>query len=134
MSTNFTSVGIKNTLIVGGTATIATLIATAVTLTTATITTANITTANTTTENVQTLSGTTINALQAGSIINARTISGATINALQANGVVKARTLSGAIIKYGGGTALGILCKKTDGTIGTVVRSATGTIVAGACT
>lgn len=109
MATTFSS------LKVTGTATLATLIATAVTLTTVAITTANITTANVTTANVQTLSG-------------------ATINALQANGIVKARTLSGAVIKYGGGTALGILCKKADGTIGTVVRSSTGTIAVGACT
>lgn len=87
---------------------------TSLTVTTFTSTTSNITTANITTANVQTLSG-------------------GNINALQANGVVKARTVSGAILKFGGGTALGILCKKTDGTVGTVTRTSTGTIASGAC-
>lgn len=101
--------------LVGALGAVVSLTITTLTATTANITTGNITTANVTTANVQTLSG-------------------ATINALQANGVVKARTVSGAVLKFGGGTALGILCKKTDGTIGTVVRSATGTISAGDCT
>lgn len=114
MPTTYTS------LRVAGTATIATLIATAVTLTTVTITTGTITTANITTANITTG--------------NVQTLSGATINALQANGAVKAQTVSGAVLKFGGGTALGILCKKADGTIGTVVRSSSGTIAVGACT
>ena len=114
MPTRFSSLGIT------GTATIATLVATAVTLTTVTITTgtfttANITTANTTTENVQTLSG-------------------ATIKALQANGIVQARTISGAAVTTGVGLTNSIFCKKATGAIGYRTISATGTIVAGSCT
>lgn len=56
MATRFTSLGIA------GTATIATLVATAVTLTTVAITTLTATTANITTANVQTLSGSTVRA------------------------------------------------------------------------
>lgn len=73
MPTTFTS------LRVSGTATIATLVATAVTLTTVAITTLTSTTANITTANVQTLSGTTILATEVGDVIEGTTISGSTI-------------------------------------------------------
>ena len=94
MATNVTSLSVKNTLAVGGLATLASVL-----ITTATITTLGVTTANITTANVQTLSG-------------------ATINAVQANGKVVTKTLSGTNLKLNGTQAQGALCHQTGGTIG----------------
>lgn len=89
MPTKFTSLG------VAGTATIATLVATAATLTTGTFTTANTTTLNATT--------------------------------------VISTTLSGATLKVGSGATRDVLCKKSNGDVGWLTVSATGTVVSGNC-
>ncbi len=89
---------------VTGTATLATLVATAVTLTTVAITTGTFTTANITTANITTA--------------NAQTISGASINSQQANGLIRGKTVSGSNLKLNGTQSQGVLCHQTGGTIG----------------
>lgn len=128
MATNFTSVGVKNALTVSGTATLATLIATAVTLTTVGITTANITTANVTTGNIQTHSGSEVRArnriISSGSLVvegttalesttTATTVNAQTVNATTLSGWTLRTNLqlatSGSLVVEGATTMVGVL-------------------------
>lgn len=126
MPTRFTSLG------VAGTATIATLIATAVTLTTVTITTANVTTINATTANVQTGSASTLRVgvklLNSGSLV----VEGnSTFQSPVLSTVVAKATVSGTSLRLnqpGAGLEVDPLCVKTDGSIGYLPRSSTGSI------
>lgn len=82
-----------------------------------TVTTLTTTTINSTTVNTQTLSGTTMNNANSTVVIDSTdleatvAISGSNIQALQAGGVIRGRTVSGAFIYAG----TGIILNDTDG-------------------
>lgn len=129
MPTNFTSVGIKNTLVVGGVATFASVVATLVTITTLNAVTANITTANITTLEAATASMATLRVLgtaSGDSLTIQKTVSGS--GSLEMNG-----TISGALVPVfseAGDRKNKAVCYGTGGRLGQCMTAVTA---AGVC-